>query len=93
MSLYLPINHTFPEHDAEEFAKKLLGENDIEAVLQRLDRLTTDELHLTAAQTMEVVYGLFNVMKVVMGGTETLLGMSFTVSKMSFPYRWKGIHR
>ena len=62
-------------------------------MLQRLDRLTIDELQLTAAQTMEVVYGLFNNMKVVMDGTETLLGMSFTVSKIMFPYRWKAIHR
>jgi hypothetical protein len=47
-------------------AKKLLGENDIEAVLQRLDRLTMEESRMTATQTMEVVYGLFNNMKVVM---------------------------
>jgi hypothetical protein len=93
VSSYFPINHTFPQNDAEEFAKKLLGENDIEAVLQRLGRLTMHELHLAAAQTMEVVYGLFNNMKVVMDGTETLLGMSFTVFKILFPYRWKGIHR
>ena len=93
MSSNLPIHHTFPQHGAEEFAKKLLGENDIEAVLQRLDRLTMDELQLAAAQTMEVVYGLFNNMKVVMDGTVTLLGMSFTVSQTLFPYRRQGIHR
>ena len=93
MSLCLPINHTFPQHDAERFAKKFLGENDIEAVLQRLDRLTIDELQLAAVQTMEVVYGLFNNMRVVVDGTETLLDMSFMVSKIHFPYRWKGIHR
>lgn len=79
MSSSLPINPTFPEHDTEEFAKKLLGEYDIEAVLQRLDRLTMDELHLAAAQTMEVVCGLLNNMRVVMEGTETLLGMPFSV--------------
>ncbi|KAH9998796.1 hypothetical protein BJV74DRAFT_986617 [Russula compacta] len=50
----------------KKFAKKLLGENDIEAVLQRLDRLTMEESRMTAAQTMEVVYGLFNNLKVVM---------------------------
>jgi hypothetical protein len=59
------------EHDAEKFARKLLGENDIEAVLQRLDRLTMEESRMTATQTMEVVYGLFNNMKVVMNGRET----------------------
>jgi hypothetical protein len=59
-------------------AKKLLGENDIEAVLQRLGRLTMEESRMTATQTMEVVYGLFNNMKVVMDGTEALLDISFT---------------
>jgi hypothetical protein len=60
-------------------AKKLLGENDIEAVLQRLDRLTMEESRMTATQTMEVVYGLFNNMKVVMDGAETLLDIPFSV--------------
>jgi hypothetical protein len=34
---------------------------------------------MTATQTMEVVHGLFNNMKVVMDGTEALLDISFTV--------------
>ena len=62
----------FTQHDAEKLAKKLLGENDIEAVLQRLDRLTMEESRMTATQTMEVVHGLFKNMKVVMDGTEIL---------------------
>ncbi len=37
---------------------KLRGEKDIEATIQRLDRLTLDEGWATAAQTLEVVYGL-----------------------------------
>ena len=45
-----------------------MGENGIEAVLQRLDRLTMEESRMTAAQTMEVVHGLLNNMKVVMEG-------------------------
>ncbi|KAI0292993.1 hypothetical protein B0F90DRAFT_1928395 [Multifurca ochricompacta] len=52
------------------FGKKLLGENDVGAVLQRLDRLTQEEARTTAAQTLEVVYGLVKNMKVVMDGTE-----------------------
>jgi hypothetical protein len=48
--------------------KKLQGENDIEATLQRLDRLTLDESRATAAQTLEVVYGLVRQRKVVMDG-------------------------
>jgi hypothetical protein len=57
----------------EKFAKKLLGESEIEAVLQRLDRLTHDEARITVAQTLQVVYGLVNNMKVVMCGTWPLL--------------------
>ena len=38
--------------------KKLRGEKDIEATLQRLDRLTLDEGRATAAETLGVVYGL-----------------------------------
>jgi hypothetical protein len=52
--------------NAEKIIKKLLGEKDIEEVLQRLDRLTLDEARITAAQTLEVVYGLFENIKVVM---------------------------
>jgi hypothetical protein len=35
--------------------KKLRGEKDIEAALQKLDRLTLDEVRATAAQTLRVV--------------------------------------
>ena len=48
--------------------KKLCGENDIEATLQRLDRLTLDEARATAAQTLEVVYGLVRNTRVVIDG-------------------------
>jgi hypothetical protein len=56
------------ERITEKFAKKLLGERDIEAVLQRLDRLTQEEARVTAANTLEVVHGLFNNLKEVMDG-------------------------
>jgi hypothetical protein len=39
-------------------------------VLQRLDRLTLDEARITAAQTLEVVYGLIQNMRVVMDGEQ-----------------------
>jgi hypothetical protein len=71
----------------------LLGENDIEAVLQRLDRLTMEESRMTATQTMEVVYGLFNNMKVVMNGRETFALMFSSQFAECFPYRWEGINR
>jgi hypothetical protein len=59
---------------AEKFAKKLLGESEIEAVLQRLDRLTLDEARLTGAQTLQVIHDLVNNMKVVMDGMQAISG-------------------
>ena len=52
----------------EKFAKKLLGEREIEAVLERLDRLTVEESRTTATQTLNVVHSLVNNMEVVMEG-------------------------
>ncbi len=66
------IQYTIAQHGVEKFAKKLLGESEIEAVLQRLDRLTQEEGRMTVAQTFEVVYGLVNNVKVVMDGTQSL---------------------
>jgi hypothetical protein len=59
--------------NAEKIMKKLLGENDVEAVLQRLDRLTQEEARMTAAQTLEVVYGLFQNMREVIDGKRICL--------------------
>jgi hypothetical protein len=53
---------------AEKYAKKILGEKEIESVLLRLDRLTIEESRTTVAQTLDVVYGLVNNMQVVMEG-------------------------
>ena len=57
---------------------KLLGENETEAVLQRLDRLNNEEARTTAAQTLEVVYGLMKRMKVVVDGAWRMPSMRFT---------------
>ena len=57
--------------------KKLQGENEIEVTLQRLDRLTLDEARATAAQTLEVVYGLVRHRKVVMNGKMILPPVPF----------------
>ncbi|KAN0113681.1 hypothetical protein V8E52_007480 [Russula decolorans] len=54
----------------KKFVKKLFGENGVNAVLQRLDRLTQDEARTTAAKTLEVVYGLFQNMRVVIDGVD-----------------------
>ena len=60
----------------EKLTKKLLGESEIEAVLQRLDRLTQDEAQMTVAQTLGVVHGLMGNMKVVMEGARLLCDCS-----------------
>jgi hypothetical protein len=64
--MYIPV----AQYSTEKFAKKFLGESEIEAVLQRLDRLTQDEVRMTVAQTLGVVHGLVGNMKVVMEGAE-----------------------
>jgi hypothetical protein len=69
------ITYTFPiPHRAVvKFAKKLLGESEVEAVLQRLDRLTQEEARMTVAQTLGVVHGLVNNVRIVMEGAECLI--------------------
>jgi hypothetical protein len=48
----------------------------VEAVLQRLDRLTREEAQTTATQTLELVYGLVKNIKVVMDSAHGLLASS-----------------
>jgi hypothetical protein len=69
------VIHTLPvaEYSTEKFAKKLLGDSEIEAILQRLDRLTQDEARVTVAQTLGVVHGLVGNMKAVMEGAECFM--------------------
>ena len=74
MDPYPYLKFTIAQHSIEKFAKKLLGESKIEAVLQGLDRLTQEEGRMTVAQTLEVVHGLMNNVKVVMNGTQSMLG-------------------
>lgn len=52
--------------------KKLLGESEIEAVLQRLERLTQDEARIGVAQTLGVVHGLVGNVKLIMEGAQRL---------------------
>jgi hypothetical protein len=73
-----------------KLVKKLLGENDVEAVLQRLDRLTLDEARTTASQTLEVVYGLIQNMRVVIDGEQTHLAYFLPAAEL-FPRRWQSV--
>ena len=75
---------TMSQGDVVKFAKKLLGESEVEAVLQRLDRLTQEEARMTVAQTLGVVHGLVNNMRIVMEGAECLLNSSLQFSERTF---------
>lgn len=66
------ITHGLPV--LEKYAKKFLGEKDIESVLLRLDRLTVEESKSTVAQTLDIVYSLVNNMEVVMEGAHFRFG-------------------
>ena len=48
------------------FAKKLLGENDVEDALDRFDRLTQEEGKMATAQILGVVYRLESDVRVIM---------------------------
>ena len=61
------------QRNAVKFAKKNFGEEDVEAVLHRLDRLTNDEARTAAAQSLEVLYGLAQNLRGVMDGEQTHL--------------------
>lgn len=71
---------------------KLLGENETEAVLERLDRLNHEEARTVAAQTLEVVYGLVKQMKVVMDGPWPVQKPLIRRPE-HFSHRWQDIDR
>ena len=73
------------EHSAVKFVKKLFGEKDVEAVLQRLDRLTQDEARTAAAQILEVVHGLVQGMREVMDGKQNTPGLWSACCSIPFP--------
>ena len=54
----------------EKFVRKLVDEKKMEAMVQRLDRLTQNEARQTVAQILKVVHGLVVNMKVVMHGEQ-----------------------
>ena len=67
-----PIMGHLNHHDGVKVAKQILGDNQVESVLQRLDRLTLDEARTTATQTLDVVHGLVQNMRVAMNGEAAL---------------------
>jgi len=74
------------QRHAEKHGKKLLGENDreVEAILQRLDRLTLEEARMTGTTTLEVVCDLLKNMKMVMHGAHHFITDSLRVLTIRF---------
>ena len=71
---------------------KLRGEKDIEATIQRLDRLTLDEGRATAAQTLEIVYGLVQQKKAIMDGENSFCpALPLLPAKRSYPQTRMGM--
>ena len=46
------------EHDTEKFGIMLLGEDEVETALKRLDKLTQDEARAIETQILKVVSGI-----------------------------------
>jgi hypothetical protein len=65
--VFLPTCY-LTQRNAVKFVRRGSGGKDVEAILQRLDRLTQDEARTTAAQSLEVIYGLVQNMSMVMDG-------------------------
>jgi hypothetical protein len=57
--------------NAARLQNKCFGENEVEAVLQRLDRLTQDEARMTAAEIFKVVHGVVQNMNGSMDSKKT----------------------
>lgn len=51
----------------------MLGEREIEDALQRLDRLTQEEVRLAVAQTLGVVHGLVDDVRVLVDDVRRLV--------------------
>ena len=75
MSFPLQLPHS-TQQDAEKFKMKVFGNNDVEAVLHRLDRLSSDEALMTAAQILEVVRGLVENLRNAINGEQVLFYLS-----------------
>ena len=80
------------EYNAVKSVKKVFGEKGVDAALQRLNRLTQDEVRTTAAETLEVVYGLAQNMSLVIDGEQTPPVVCYLCYLLNtILYRWKGI--
>jgi hypothetical protein len=50
---------------SEKFLKRLLGRNDVEDALKRLDKLTQEEAKMATAEVLKITRGMDSNMKVM----------------------------
>jgi hypothetical protein len=88
----IPVKFVISGHFVEKFVKKLFGESNIEAVLQRLAQLTEEETRMAAALTLREVHDIGSNVKAVMNGTQPLHGCLIDVLNCC-PVRRKDIDK
>ena len=67
------ILYSVAQRATEKFVKKLLGESEIEDILQRLNQLTQEEARIAVAETLGLVHGLVGNVKLIMEGVRCLV--------------------
>ena len=55
----------------EKFLKKLLGRNDVEDALKRLDKLTQEEARMAMAEVLKITHGVNGNVNVFMDGKQS----------------------
>ena len=60
--------------------KKLLGRNEIEDSLKRLDTLTQEEARMAIAEILRVTHSVDDNVRVVLDGTQGVVFLSFRLS-------------
>ena len=66
----------------EKYLKRLLGKNNIEDSLKRLDSLTHDEARMATAEALKTTRSVNNKMKVVLDGAQSVV-----MSRLGLPER------
>jgi hypothetical protein len=54
---------------SEKYLRKLIGKNDIEGALKRLDKLTQEEARMATAEVLKVTHSIDDKVKVLIEGT------------------------
>jgi hypothetical protein len=74
----------------ETFAKKLIGRNDIEDALKRLDRLTQEEARMAIAVNLKVSLSIEDKVEQLIDGAQKTLSVLKIVLLKIYTTRWQG---